>query len=239
MLDLTTVAFQKAQLVMEQHRLISKYLVDPWHLTIFDNSKDDGVAEELRLWASYRLMTVSYRRVEDETHEHIVALNQARDYLIHRGHSHIGFLDHDVFPTKPTSILEKIGDVGFYGIGQRHAPTQGLYLWPGFMFLSRKWLDTKQPRELNFDGYRGPIKADDGDTGSANIPLFEDEDWSKLFCGEHGYRAIREPDSVGLQSWGIEVIGGEWIHLTNASNWMNVPRWEEREALTMEILANL
>ena len=68
--------------------------------------------------------------------------------------------------------------------------------------------------------------------------LFDREDWKSFYRVTHGYGALRRPDSVGLQSWGYEEIG-DWLHLSNASEWMEIPQPEEREALVFELLARL
>ena len=137
-----------------------------------------------------------------------------------------------MFPIRPTTLIDKIEEAGFYGIGQRHPATGHLYLWPGFCFFSREWL---AGRELDFSGIRDGDARNDGDTGSMLWPLFVDEDWDKLFRAPHFHRYIRKPDEYGLQSAGYEQIG-DWIHFTNASRWMLVPRPEERERLLFELL---
>lgn len=237
MLDLVTVAYNKPWLIEEQARLLAKHLVDDHILTVFDNSSDSRSSAAIADFCRFR--DINYQRSYSPEWLHNHALNRAAAYLHERGHSHIGFLDHDVFPRRPTTLLDKIEPAGFYGVGQRHSPTDSLYLWPGFTFFSRWWLEAKLPLHLNFDGIRGARKADDGDCGSMNAPLFVAEDWSKLFRGEHGYRALRPPDSTGLQSWGYEVLGSDWLHLSNGSGWMAVPDWDERERLCRELLEAL
>lgn len=235
-IDLATVAFNVPWLIEEQIRLLSTHLADKHRLTVFDNSNDREAAREIERVCSGR---VDYERLAVPSNYHHYALNVAGKRLVDRGEQHIGFLDHDVFPRRKTRLIPRIKPSGFYGVGQRHGPTDSLYLWPGFCFFSTEWLTAKQPRRLDFGGIRGADRKDDGDTGSMNAALFEDEDWSRMFTGEHGYAALREPDSVGLQSWGYEVLGGDWIHLSNGSGWMVIPRPDERERLCQELVASL
>lgn len=231
-IDLYVIGFGRPDLLMEQKRLLDKYLTDEFTLTLVDNTPapNDTAMENLceRLEITY-IKSVSKERLHPE------ALNQAALHVTQRNSEFFGFLDHDVFPRRSTHLIEKLKKSGFYGIGQKHAPTGHSYLWPGFCFFSREWLTG---RKLDFDGIRGVYKRDDGDCGSMNWPLFENADWEAMFKSEHGYQAVREPDEYGLQSWGYEIMG-DFIHLTNASHWMDVPEPHERDRALREIVAAL
>ena len=235
-LALVSIAFNKPRLISEQIRLFRKYLKDDYTLTVVDNSSEPKMIHQIMAVCA-STETPYVRAPTSKGQEHYDALNYAwQEVLKPSSSTHIGFLDHDVFPTKETTLLDKVGEVGFYGVGQRHSPTDKLYLWPGFFFISRAWLGD---RELDFNGIRGDEKRDDGDTGSANWPLFENEDWSKMFhSSSFGYRNIRRPDNYGLQSFGYEDFG-DFIHFTNGSFWMAIPQPEERERLLQEILDTL
>jgi glycosyl transferase family 2 len=228
MIALATVAFNQPWLVEEQIRLLAKHLRDPYRLTVFDNSTDPQAAKKIHAVCQ----EVEYERLPGGDHH--VALNAAAAAL--RGSApYIGFLDHDVFPTKPTRIISLIKKTGFYGVGQQHPASGRLYLWPGFCFFSTTWLGD---RPLDFSGIRDGDPRNDGDTGSNLWPLFTDEDWRMFYRAQHYYRPIREPDSFGLQSWGVEYIG-DWLHLSNGSNWMTIPRPQERQQIISQMLAEL
>ncbi len=231
-LMLGTIAHNAPWAISEQIRLFRKNLEDDYELVVFDNSTEASACRAIA--ADCEATQTRYVPTPAKDHAHHLALNWAARVLLSGHAPFIGFLDHDVFPVKPTSVVPMIDESGFLGIGQRHAPTQHLYLWPGFFFLSRTWLAN---RPLDFSGIRGELKRDDGDTGSMNWPLFADEDWSKMFPLTHGYKAIREPDSYGHQSWAVELFDDAWVHATNASNWLQVPEPEERERLIKEMLA--
>ena len=207
-LALATIAFDQPRLIEEQKRLLEKYLQDEFDLIVVENS-------------------------ERMHHE---GLNAAAQYFQAYEAPYIGFLDHDVFPIRPTTLIDKISEVGFYGVGQRHPATGHLYLWPGFCFFSRAWL---AGRPLDFTGLRDGDKRNDGDTGSSLWPLFEGEDWEKMYRLTQSYGVIREPDGYGLQSWGYEKLGEDWIHFSNGSQWMRVPDPEGREKLLFDLLAGL
>lgn len=231
MIALATIAFNHPRLISEQIRLLWKHLEDDFRLTVFDNSSRPNAADEIEKVCAAG--GVEYKHVTVPGHMHHLALNVAQEFLLKfDDEPYVGFLDHDIFPVRPTTLIDKIEEAGFYGVGQRHPASGHLYLWPGFCFFSRKWLDG---RPLDFSGYRDGDKRNDGDTGSNLWPLFAEEDWEKLFRPEHAHRPIREPDAYGLQSWGYEVIG-DWIHFSNASHWMRVPNPEERDRLLFDLL---
>lgn len=233
-LDIVTIAFNKPRLISEQIRLLRKHLTDDHRLVVIDNSNDRAQAQNIRELCERT--NTPYVFCAGEKSEHHAALNFAWESVLEpSGSPYVGFLDHDIFPTAATSLIDRIEPVGFYGVGQRHGPTGRLYLWPGFCFFSRDWL---AGRDLDFDGIRGREKKDDGDTGSMNWPLFQHSNWEDMYVNKHGYQPIREPDDYGLQSWGFEWVS-DWVHFSNGSHWMVVPAPLERDRLLFNMLATL
>lgn len=227
-LSLYTVAFNVPWVIHEQIRLLRKNLRDKFTLAVIDNSNQQASVDGIHRICQEQ--GVGYWRCNTEKHEHHEALNMAADLASTTGATHIGFLDHDIFLAEPVEIIPMIDKVGFLCIGQRHHPTDQLYAWPGWFMMSKKWL---AGRPLEFEGIRGPTKKDDGDTGSRNAHLFKDEEWEALFALglKHGYEGVRRPDAVGSQSWAVEWIAGIWLHLGNASHWLQVPAPHERDRL--------
>lgn len=231
-LALATIAFNRPHLIEEQIRLLRKYLQDDFTLTIIDNSSDEAASNVIESICA--ASGTAYHRVT--FHEHVPALQWAWDNVIApSGAPYGGLLDHDIFPTCPTHLVSLIEPAGFLGCGQRHGPSDHLYLWPGWAFFSFKWL---AGRHVDWDGIRGEVKADDGDTGSAMWPLFSDEDWPLLYRVHHSYESIRRPDDYGLQSFGVEYIS-DWLHFSNGSGWLRIPDPRGREALLHAMLEAL
>lgn len=230
-LDLFIIGFGRPDLLIQQTRLLKKNLLDDHGICVLDNTPDDLTAGEMETVCSDR--KIGYLRVESKKHEHVDGLKTAAFVAADIEADYWGILDHDVMPREPTRMIEKIDAAGFFGIGQRHAPTGRQYLWPGFIFFKREWLNGRVP---DFDGIRGIDKRDDGDCGSMLADLFTDEDWARMARGEHGYGYLRDPDDHGLQSFGYEVLNGAWLHLTNSSGWKAVPDRAGRERLIREML---
>lgn len=231
-LDIFIVGFGRPDLLIHQHRLLGKYLADPYELCLIDNTLDEGAPAMERMAGA---LDIGYARAVSEKREHNDALNFAAQVARINGSDYMLFLDHDIFPIENTGLLTRLDHVGFWGLGQYHAPTQSRYLWPGFCAFKREWLDGQVP---NFDGIRAPFKRDDGDCGSMLADLFTTDDWATFdkMPQRHGYENIRAPDDYGLQSFGVEYISGAWLHLTNASDWMLVPDPEGRRRILTEKL---
>lgn len=231
-INLFVVGFGRPDLLREQHRLFTKYLKDPFEICVIDNTREP---DNEQMESACRELSVGYQRAVSDNHEHHDALNQASRLATGNKAEYWMTLDHDVFPRKKTTLINKIRVAGFYGIGQFHHPTQTRYLWPGFAGFSREWLNGRIP---NFNGIRGVDKRDDGDTGSMLGPLFTYEDWERMHRTEHGYKVIRPEDEFGLQSYGIEFFDS-FIHLTNASHWMNIPDPAGRDRVLAEMITAL
>lgn len=232
-LDLFVVGFGRPDLLREQLRLLERYLLDPYTLTVVDNTLPPGDHE---MQVACNDLGLRYVRVESEKHEHPDALEVAARRA--KG-AYWGTLDHDVFPTAETSVIAKIKVAGFYGLGQTYTPRVGeplRYLWPGWCFFSRRWLAGRTP---NFRGIRGKFAFDDGDAGSEMHALFDDADWQRFPDGTHGYETIRPEDGHGLQSFGVERFDEVWLHLTNASRWKDIPDPDGRDALLRDMIAAL
>ncbi len=234
MIELFVITFGRPDLLREQKRLLDKYVEDPFALTVIDNSKHEGERQIIEGVA--RDLGLGYHAVPSEKHEHPDGLNMAARIAHEQAFAYWGTIDHDVFPRSPTSLLALIEPAGFFGIGQRHGPSDALYIFPGFAFWSREWLAGRIP---DYGGIRGEHKRDDGDCGSLLAPLFTDEDWERLPKVEHGYGQLRRPDDSGLQSWGYEILATTFVHFTNASHWRQIPNWDERQRLLSEMLRGL
>lgn len=227
-LDIFPITFGRPDLLRHQVRLLAKHLRDPYEVCVIDNTPDAGAGAIERM---ARTLNVGYMRApETKKREHNDALNFAAKFATDLGSSYWCVLDHDIFPVEDAALLPMLDALGFWGLGQYHAPTGSRYLWPGFCSFKREWLDGQVP---NFDGIRAKFRRDDGDCGSMLAELFTTDDWAAFdrVPQRHGYENIRPPDEYGLQSFGVEYIGDAFLHLTNGSNWMVVPDPEGRMRL--------
>ncbi len=231
-IDLFVIGFGRPDLLWQQHRLLHKYLADDFFLTLVDNTRSP-YDEQMRMMC--RDTGINYLRSPSYEGLHPDALNCAVDHALASESEYWATLDHDIFPRRAVTLIDKIDPAGFFGIGQTHPATLRRYLWPGICCFSRAWLNGRVP---NFNGIRDDLKRNDGDCGSMLYELFTDADWDKMVRPQHGYEFIRPEDQHGLQSWGFEFFDS-WIHFTNASGWKEIPNPEERERLLREMVAAL
>jgi hypothetical protein len=127
-----------------------------------------------------------------------------------------GFIDHDLFPTQPYAIAEKLGHQDFYGrLIQRGE--KSWYLWAGYCFFSYQKV---KKYSLNFL----PCKIGGlyHDTGGSNYPiLYSRYQQSELsFSEPASERAIRAGGSYHADF--VQYIDGYWMHTINGSNWAKV-----------------
>jgi len=232
-LDVASIAYDVPWAVAAQVRLLRQNLGDLYLHTVFDNSGDPDRAAEIEQIC--RESSTRYVRVGPPGSRHEHALNVAARDLGERGLPYCAFLDHDIFPRRPTRVVELTEAAGFFGLRQLHTPSGSSYLWPGLACFSRAWLGD---RKLDFKGIRGDVPELDGDTGSMLGGLFEPSDWDRMPQSEHSYQPIREDDENGVQSWGVELIG-DWLHAMNVSDWKRVPDPEQRTQLLRELVDSL
>lgn len=224
MIELNICTTGRPDLLNHQIRLIKKNLKDEFELKVTDNTP--GLTRNM-IEAICNREGIHYAHIDQTDHND--SLNYAASHVTHE---YFGFLDHDIFPIKPCTLIDKIDRAGFYGLPQTHRHTRARYLWPGFCFFTKEWLGVK---ELDFNGIRGRYKEYDGDCGSMLCYLFTGEDWNNLMPIEHNFRRLRDTTDENIQSWGYEIIGG-WLHFTNASHWLQVEQPKQRDLMLLDML---
>jgi hypothetical protein len=221
-LDLVTIAYNNVTVVSEQVRLLCANLRDPFCHTVIDNSSDRSKGREIeslcrREDVPYVRMPRIYSSAYDVSASHARALNWAwTNYLSPRAASRFGFLDHDVFPVRPTSLLECLRDQPVWG----HLQTRGSrwYLWPGLCIFNARWLAGRQ-----LDFMPGPGFDVGGRLYELLAPSFSQED---LAWPTSSYERLRDngelsQDRFYTQDDFCERIG-DWLHTFNASGWLQV-----------------
>ncbi len=210
LLDLYTVAFGNPSVVGYQLRLLRKYLLDDYHLTVVDNSTDNGVRRQLEsLCRSAGTAYVGLPRnlLPDGSRSHGAALNWAwRNLVEPSGRRFVGLLDHDIYPFRQTAVVPLLGQAGVLGVKQLRGGRW--YLWPGWCFFDRARLGF--PR-LDFMPKPGL------DTGGGNWRvLFRHMSADDVPVPAHRYEWFYGAD--GRSGARFEVMG-DWIHSGGASGW--------------------
>lgn len=210
--DIVVVAFGDANLIRTQYQALQKFLQDAFSYTVVDNSPD--YAKRVELQAYCKEADIRYVGLPKNPYtgysasdSHGLALNWAyRRLLRHGGATVWAFLDHDIFPTAPYSITEKLKTQPVYGHLQ--VRDEVWYLWPGFCFIRA---EVAAPRGLNFM----PIPG--ADTGAGNFSLlYQHLRRADLNFPDHVYEKV---SLEGEETEGRVERLDSWLHVIGASDW--------------------
>jgi hypothetical protein len=212
-LDLMTVAFNSPDTIAWQIKLIKKNLKDPYVYSVADNSSRPEVRPQIRQIcreAGAAYISLPPNPYVSPSSNHGLGLNWLyRNYVQPRAAQYFGFLDHDIFPIRPTTLINLTDADGFYGRTQYR--DDKWYLWPGFSFYRR---DRVAGLKLNF------LPAAGLDTGGGNWPvLYSQYPKPPMADLATTYRKLREGDDP--QHDLVEYFG-DWLHTIDASGWKPV-----------------
>lgn len=225
--DLVSIACNNERVIAHQIRLVKKYFRDPHHHLIADNSSAPAAQEQICTLC--RQQGVSYLRLPPDPHlgqsgsdSHGRAMNWVWEQVLRpRGADFFGFLDHDIYPIRETSLMARLHAQPFWGHLQERG--ERWYLWPGLCFFARSAV---AGRRLNFLPIPGL------DTGGGNWPvLYANRATTGFEFPVRELRPLREGDCIQADCY--EMLG-DWLHTYNASGWMKVP---PKEHLIDELLA--
>jgi hypothetical protein len=205
---LITVAFEDAQAIDWQIRLVRRYVACDLHL-IADNSRDDVAAEEIRTasdsaGALYLRLPAS---TAQDSRSHALALNWLWTNVVRPGRpAMFGFLDDDFFPTGSDDPFDALASQDFFGVirpaGERW------FLWAGFC-LFRYAAVADLALDFRQDWFIGL------DTGGANWELlYRHADMARLrraVMTQGPYRAD-VPESESYFQW-----YNRWLHEVGAA----------------------
>jgi hypothetical protein len=249
-----TIAFNNSLVINYQIRLLKKYLLDSHVHIIFDNSNNAVESEQIRNICSqnktaYIRLPMNPLHTSVGSGSHAYALNWVyKNYFKRLRYTAFGFLDHDVFPIKPTRILERLKTAHFWGL--KHYRDNLWYLWPGFCFYN---LENIYNKKINFSGYKN---MDNGGANWKSLYRYHDGDFQNL---EYNCADINELLNTDLQNWSKMMISradykeknprlldgdefveffGDWVHLFNASNWRGLKDKNDKIQIFMRHLTS-
>lgn len=226
-----TVAFNNLHTIDLQNKFLHKYLSDNYVYLVIDNSSNREASVAIRNYCQAN--QISYirpflRLYRTGSKSHGSALNWAYRYFVKRsGIRYFGFIDHDLYPVKKTSMLKYLAQQPIYGLLQTRA--EKWYLWAGFCFFDQDYL---KDEKVDFFPQQGVV-----DTGGMNYySLYSSMDKTQLEFPQQTYLKIT--DSPIVQEGNIEFLG-DWLHTFNASGWLQFNDLPEREFKLKKILADL
>ncbi|MEI6296920.1 MAG: glycosyltransferase family 2 protein [bacterium] len=228
-LDIGSIAFNNAEVIEYQIKLIKKNIKDKYSYTIFDNSTDKETSE--KIFNLCKEHDIPYLKLPNNpltrSASHGASMNWIyRNYFSKRKSKYFGFIDHDIFPIRPASITNFLKTQPIWGHYQER---QNLwYLWGNFCFFNANIIK-EIPNFLS--GTAQGILVDTGGLNWKNIYSKIDKD--KLSFPRHYYENIREGNDPHSDM--IEYIG-DWLHLFNSSNWKEIQNKEDRDIKIKKIM---
>lgn len=217
MVDLVTVACNNDYTIEQQYRLLNRYLGDPFRYTVADNSTIP--LKRQRILDMCRKSNVAYIRLPSNpltmtwlcSYSHGMALNWVyHNYVRPRAALYFGFLDHDIYPVKRTSIVRTLENQPIFGCKQPFgdSDTGEWYLYPGFCFFRR---DSVQGKAMDFTPNKG------WDAGFSNWDsIYSKIDPATIEFPRVSFGKLRDGKDIP-SSWYSTI--GDWIHTYNASYW--------------------
>jgi hypothetical protein len=244
-LDLVSVAFNNPEIIRYQFLLLKKNLTDSFQYTVADNSTDSEARAQIHSFC--RENDIPYLELPPPpfpkaffSKSHGAALNYLYyNYIQPRAANCFGFLDHDIFPMRPVSIMSILNLQPFYGMLQEFPypkVTGGVskYLWPGLAFYN---FEFTRSRSLDF------LNSEYGDTGSACFP----EVYKPLLIDQPVPGSYRFADEERINLWEgndfqndmYAIIGKDWLHMVNASQWHPSGYFSKKEQYMKQLLDGL
>lgn len=246
-LDIVTIAYNHPHMTALQIQLLKKNIQDPFTHIVADNSSESAQAQ--KIFDACIEHGAEYVRVPSNpftrNKSHAAAMHWVyKNVLTKRKRKVIGFLDHDIFPTRPCSIITSMQQ-GIYGRPMNAYNHMGEWvpitpdfpywsLWAGLYFIESSLLEKTNVYALSFFQKflsRGRYL----DTGGR---LWDSVLKYKNYPADlMNYQCLqfRETSDSNIHTDFYEQYDN-WIHIVNLSNWYNTPNFEEKIAYFEKLL---
>ena len=232
-IDLITVAFNNAELIRLQHKFVEKNVRDPHQQIIVDNSTRPEVRKEIFDFCkenglTYFGMPKNLLNKVGGSYSHAMTMNYTfRRLISNRQPYAFGQIDHDLFPIRPISILDKLESQPVYGPLRDRGNE-----WYLSAIMSFFRFDFVQNKKVDFM----PVTPTTTylDSGGGNwYDIYSRLDKQRLIFPDECIEALREGGDRHRDS--LEYFDGKnWLHTINGSCWKAVDA--DKENLTRELL---
>jgi hypothetical protein len=236
--DIITVAFNNVELIRYQNQFLRKFLCDEYCHIIVDNSTDDNARLQLQQWCSeekiaYVGLPKNYLNRVGASYSHATALNYAYKYIVKKREPFVfGQIDHDLFPIKKMSILNKLQNQPIYG--PLRLRDKCWYLSAIMSFFRYDYV-----RENKVDFM--PVTPDKFylDSGGGNwYSLYSSLDINKLVFPTECIEPLREGGDRHGDS--LEYFDEKsWLHTINGSCWKEISNQSGKNSQVRSFLDRL
>lgn len=226
-LEVITISFNNTHVLRHQIAKIKENITDSnfTHIIADNSNLPDKRAEIESICKDEGLPYIGIPQLEKKfllrgSKSHALSLNWVYyQVILKRKPRWFGFLDHDIYPLQPISIVDMFDNKPFYG--KKEYRKEYWYLWPGFCFFELDYLS-----DIKVDFSPTKVKDTYLDTGGAL--------WYSL------YYKLNESDftfptelRISLEKLGynyhemVEFINDNWFHSMNASLWKGASDYSE------------
>jgi hypothetical protein len=237
-LDIITVAFNNVELIQYQEQFLRKFIQDPYHHIVVDNSTDFKVREQLYQFClenkiAYISLPKNFLNWVGGSYSHAAALNYVYKHIIvKRQPFAFGQIDHDLFPTRPISIINKLSQQPIYGplrLRDRWWYLSAIMSFFQYDFVKDKKVDFMPvtPRNIYLD------------SGGGNwYDIYSKLDRNRLVFPSECIEPLR--DGGDRHGDSLEFFDDKlWLHTINGSCWKKINNQSEKNNHVREYLDQL
>ena len=237
-IDIITVAFNNAELIRLQELFLQKFITDKFTHIVVDNSTDKNVRKEIYAFCkkegiAYIGLPKTLLNLVGGSYSHAMSINYVYRHIIRKRKPYaFGIIDHDIFPTKPISIFEKLYQQPIYG-PLRHRDRW----WYLSAIMSFFRFDFVENKKMDFM----PVTPEKIylDSGGGNwYDLYSHLDLSQLSFPDEEIVPLREGGDRHADS--LEYFDHRhWLHTINGSCWKPIPEEAEKATLIRKLLNSI
>lgn len=237
-LDVITVAFNNVELIQYQEHFLRKFIQDPYHHIVVDNSTDFKVREQLYQFClenkiAYISLPKNFLNWVGGSYSHAAALNYTYKHIIQKRQPFaFGQIDHDLFPTRSISIIDKLTNQPIYGPLRLRDKW-----WYLSAILSFFRLDFVKDKKVDFM----PVTPDKIylDSGGGNwYSLYSQLDRERIIFPSECIEPLR--DGGDRHGDSLEFFDDKlWLHTINGSCWKKINNQSEKNNHVREYLDQL
>ena len=227
-LDVITVAFNNVELIQYQEQFLRKFIQDPYYHIVVDNSTDFKVREQLFHFClenkiAYISLPKNFLNWVGGSYSHAAALNYVYKHIISKRQPFAsGQIDHDLFPTREISILDKLQSQPIYGplrLRDRWWYLSAIMSFFRFDFVGNKKVDFMPltPDKVYLDSGRGNWYG-----------LYSQLDREQIVFPNECIEPLREGGDRHGDS--LEFFDDKlWLHTINGSCWKKVNNQSDKD----------